>query len=99
MGLGTCRTPTGSGTTRPAQGEPADQLDHIRKEVAALTPTQLKVLLAVLDGQLNKQIAHTLGITEATVKAHMTAIMRKLDVRNRTQAALVARSLGLDLIH
>jgi len=78
---------------------PSDELDQIRKEVAALTPTQLKVLLAVLDGQLNKQIAHTLGITEATVKAHMTAIMRKLDVRNRTQAALVARSLGLDLIH
>jgi DNA-binding NarL/FixJ family response regulator len=62
-------------------------------------PTQLKVLLAVLDGQLNKQIAFQLGITESTVKAHMTAIMRKLDVRNRTQAALVARSLGLDLAH
>jgi DNA-binding NarL/FixJ family response regulator len=57
------------------------------------------VLLAVLEGQLNKQIAHSLGIAEATVKAHMTAIMRKLDVKNRTQAALVARSLGLDLRH
>jgi DNA-binding NarL/FixJ family response regulator len=76
-------------------GEP--ELDQIRREVAGLTPTQLKVLLAVLDGQLNKQIAHGLGIAEATVKAHMTAIMRKLDVKNRTQAALVARSLGLDL--
>lgn len=75
------------------------QLDTIRREVASLTPTQLKVLLAVLEGQLNKQIAHTLGIAEATVKAHMTAIMRKLDVKNRTQAALVARSLGLDLKH
>lgn len=74
-------------------------LDSIRQEVAGLTPTQLKVLLAVLDGQLNKQIAHNLGMSEATVKAHMTAIMRKLDVRNRTQAALVARSLGLDLRH
>ena len=71
----------------------------IRETVAGLTPTQLKVLLAVLDGQLNKQIAHSLGMSEATVKAHMTAIMRKLDVRNRTQAALVARSLGLDLRH
>ena len=71
----------------------------IRETVAGLTPTQLKVLLAVLDGQLNKQIAHNLGMSEATVKAHMTAIMRKLDVRNRTQAALVARSLGLDLKH
>ena len=74
-------------------------LDTIRREVAELTPMQIKVLLAVLDGQLNKQIAHGLGISEATVKAHMTAIMRKLDVSNRTQAALVARSLGLDLRH
>jgi len=71
----------------------------VRETVAKLTPTELKVLLAVLDGQLNKQIAHGLGISEATVKAHMTVIMRKLDVRNRTQAALVARSLGLDLRH
>ncbi len=73
--------------------------DKVRETVAGLTPTQLKVLLAVLEGQLNKQIAHSLGMSEATVKAHMTAIMRKLDVRNRTQAALVARSLGLDLRH
>lgn len=74
-------------------------LDAIRRDVAALTPMQLKVLLAVLDGRLNKQIAHDLSISEATVKAHMTAIMRKLDVSNRTQAAMVARSLGLDLRH
>lgn len=82
----------------PTEAE-AEPLDDVRREVASLTPTQLKVLLAVLDGQLNKQIAHGLGMSEATVKAHMTAIMRKLDVRNRTQAALVARSLGLDLAH
>jgi DNA-binding NarL/FixJ family response regulator len=82
----------------PASAIPGD-VDAIRHAVAGLTPTQLKVLLAVLDGQLNKQIAHQLGISEATVKSHMTAIMRKLDVRNRTQAALVARSLGLDLRH
>ena len=73
--------------------------DAVQKEIASLTPTQLKVLLAVLDGKLNKQIAHDLAMSEATVKAHMTAIMRKLDVRNRTQAALVARSLGIDLSH
>lgn len=73
--------------------------DSVRETVAGLTPAQLKVLLAVLDGQLNKQIAYNLGISEATVKAHMTAVMRKLDVSNRTQAALVARSLGLDLKH
>ncbi|WP_408588072.1 LuxR C-terminal-related transcriptional regulator [Novosphingobium sp.] len=81
----------------PLAPKQADPVDKVRNEVAGLTPTQLKVLLAVLDGKLNKQIAHELGMSEATVKAHMTAIMRKLDVRNRTQAALVARSLGLDL--
>lgn len=84
----------------PAPAVAADRpIEAIRETVAGLTPTQLKVLLAVLDGKLNKQIAHALGMSEATVKAHMTAIMRKLDVSNRTQAALVARSLGLDLQH
>ena len=84
---------------RPLAAEPTEPIDTVRSTVAGLTPTQLKVLLAVLDGQLNKQIAHGLGMSEATVKAHMTSIMRKLDVTNRTQAALVARSLGLDLKH
>jgi DNA-binding NarL/FixJ family response regulator len=87
------------GTVRAAPGPAAEPVDTVRQTVAGLTPTQLKVLLAVLEGQLNKQIAFNLGMSEATVKAHMTAIMRKLDVRNRTQAALVARSLGLDLHH
>ena len=82
---------------RPAASD--EPIAAVRETVAGLTPTQLKVLLAVLEGQLNKQIAHSLGMSEATVKAHMTAIMRKLDVRNRTQAALAARSLGLDLRH
>jgi len=87
------------GTPRPAAAPAPEPVETVRETVAGLTPTQLKVLLAVLEGQLNKQIAHNLGMSEATVKAHMTAIMRKLDVRNRTQAALVARSLGLDLRH
>ncbi|EGD57619.1 two component LuxR family transcriptional regulator [Novosphingobium nitrogenifigens DSM 19370] len=76
---------------------PVNPVERVRGTVAGLTPTQLKVLLAVLEGKLNKQIAYDLGMSEATVKAHMTAIMRKLDVQNRTQAALAARSLGLDL--
>ena len=83
---------------RPAT-TPNKAEEQVRHTVAQLTATQLKVLLAVLEGKLNKQIAHDLSMSEATVKAHMTAIMRKLDVRNRTQAALVARSLGLDLRH
>lgn len=62
-------------------------------ELAQLTPTQLKVLEGVHLGLLNKQIAYNLGIAEATVKAHMTAVMRKLNVRNRTQVAIVAQAV------
>ena len=60
-----------------------------------LTPTQMKVLRGVHSGLLNKQIAFDLGIAEATVKAHMTALMRKLNVRNRTQVALAAQTLHI----
>jgi len=60
-----------------------------------LTPTQVKVLRGVRSGQLNKQIAFDLGIAEATVKAHMTALMRKLNVSNRTQVAIAAQTLTL----
>lgn len=60
---------------------------------AHLTPMQMKILKGVQSGRLNKQIAFDLGIAEATVKAHMTALMRKLNVRNRTQVALAAQSL------
>lgn len=80
-------------------GTPDPELDIVAQNVASLTPTQLRVLLGVLAGKLNKQIAYDLGISEATVKAHMTAIMRKLDVQNRTQAVLAARALGLGLDH
>ncbi|WP_235523905.1 MULTISPECIES: helix-turn-helix domain-containing protein [unclassified Caulobacter] len=59
-----------------------------------LTPTQMKVLEGVNSGRLNKQIAFDLGIAEATVKAHMTALMRKLNVHNRTQAAIAAQALA-----
>jgi DNA-binding NarL/FixJ family response regulator len=72
---------------RIVQQDPADVF-------ATLTPTQMKVLRGVYLGQLNKQIAYDLGIAEATVKAHMTALMRKLNVRNRTQVALAARHLA-----
>jgi DNA-binding NarL/FixJ family response regulator len=58
-----------------------------------LTPTQMRVLAGVNSGLLNKQIAFDLGIAEATVKAHMTALMRKLNVHNRTQAAIAAQAL------
>ncbi len=67
--------------------------DHFNEcEMLPLTRTQRKILYGVLSGQLNKQIAFNLGIAETTVKAHMTVIMRKLNVRNRTQVALVAQA-------
>tara|TARA_B110001454_G_scaffold79782_1_gene77107 strand:+ start:166 stop:792 length:627 start_codon:yes stop_codon:yes gene_type:complete len=76
-----------------------DAVDPVAAQIASLTPTQLKVLLGVMEGRLNKQIAYDLGISEATVKAHMTAILKKLDVHNRTQAVLAAKALGLSIVH
>lgn len=61
-----------------------------------LTPQQFRILQRVGAGQLNKQIAHELGVSEATVKAHMTAILRKLRASNRTQAVQIANRLGLN---
>lgn len=64
--------------------------------VAALTPHQFRVMAMLADGKLNKQMAWELGVSEATIKAHMTAIMRKLGVSNRTQVALLASELALE---
>ncbi|MEO0982138.1 MAG: response regulator transcription factor [Pseudomonadota bacterium] len=60
--------------------------------LSSLTPAQSQVLAGLADGLLNKQIAYEMGISEATVKAHMTAIFRKLGAMNRTQALLVYKS-------
>lgn len=72
-----------------------DEAD-IAARVAALTPQQFRVLTMIAEGLLNKQIAWELGVSEATVKAHMTAIMRKLGVNNRTQVALAASHLAVE---
>ncbi|WP_263141363.1 response regulator transcription factor ErdR [Pseudomonas sp. RIT-PI-AD] len=61
--------------------------------LSSLTPQQFRVLTMVCDGLLNKQIAYELGVSEATIKAHVTAIFRKLGVRTRTQAALLLQQL------
>lgn len=61
--------------------------------LSSLTPAERKVLRGVCSGLANKQIAHDLGITEGTVKGHMTLLMRKLRVRNRTQLALAAGAM------
>lgn len=65
----------------------------IRDRVHSLSAAQRRVLFALTDGKLNKQIAGELELTEATVKAHLSAIFRKLGVLNRTQAILCVRDV------
>ncbi|KZN41482.1 response regulator transcription factor [Pseudoalteromonas luteoviolacea] len=71
---------------------------ELAQQIASLTPQQYKVLRYLHEGLLNKQIAYELSISEATVKAHITAIFRKLGVYNRTQAVLIASKLQLEPI-
>jgi DNA-binding NarL/FixJ family response regulator len=68
----------------------------IATRLASLTPQQFRVLTMLSAGLLNKQIAYELGVSEATVKAHMTAIMQKLGATNRTQAVVLSQRLALD---
>ena len=68
----------------------------VAQRLAQLTPQQFRVFGLLCSGRVNKQIAYDLQITEATVKAHMTAILRKLGAANRTQAALLAGRLARD---
>ncbi len=69
--------------------------DTFAQRATQLTPQQWRVLALMVKGDQNKQIAHKLGVGEATVKAHVTVILRKLGVRSRTQAVIEARQLAL----
>jgi DNA-binding NarL/FixJ family response regulator len=60
-----------------------------------LSSAQLRILRAIADGRMNKQIAHDLGIAETTVKSHLQAIFRKLGVANRMQAVVALNSFDL----
>lgn len=64
--------------------------------LASLTPQQFRVVSMLAEGLLNKQIAYELDVKEATIKAHMTEIFRKLGVHSRTQAVLALGSLSLE---
>jgi DNA-binding NarL/FixJ family response regulator len=61
--------------------------------LASLTPQQVRVLMMLSEGLLNKQIAYALGVSEATVKAHVSAILQKLGVDSRTQAVIIASKI------
>ena len=65
------------------------------KRIQSLTPRQKMVLSYVADGKSNKEIARELGVIDGTVKAHVKSIMQKLQVHNRTQAAMLAARFGL----
>ena len=81
-----------------AHSAPATSRDEqeTAQRLRDLTPQQFKVLQMLGAGRLNKQIAYDLGVSEATIKAHVTAILRKLGVTNRTQAVLAAGRLAVD---
>ncbi len=70
--------------------------NDISDKLASLTPQQYKVLGMLADGLLNKQIAYELDVSVATIKAHMTAIFRKLGVNNRTQAVIMLQQTEID---
>lgn len=65
-------------------------------KIATLTPQQYRVLCYLREGWLNKQIGFELGVTEATIKAHITAIFRKLGISNRTQAVIMLSKMSLN---
>ena len=76
---------------------PRQRGQAIRCSLQKLSQAQFRVLLALSDGRSNKQIAGDLGVTEATIKAHLSATFRKLGVQNRAQALIAMQPLLRDL--
>jgi len=68
---------------------------EVNDKIASLTPQQYKILTMFADGLLNKQIAYELGVSEATVKSHSSAIFLKLGVKSRTQAVIMMNQLQM----
>jgi DNA-binding NarL/FixJ family response regulator len=71
------------------------QAGALMARLATLTPQQVRVLMMLSEGLLNKQIAYELGVSEATVKAHVSAILQKLGVESRTQAVIAAAKIEI----
>lgn len=79
------------------QSDPAaEEEESIRKRIATLTPQQRVVLGHLVAGRLNKQIAFELDVSMTTVKAHVSAILQKLNVFSRTQAVILANKIGFE---
>jgi len=75
-----------------SSGSDAESADLMAR-MATLTPQQVRVLMMLSEGLLNKQIAYQLSVSEATVKAHVSAILQKLGVESRTQAVIAAAKI------
>lgn len=73
-----------------------DELKLLLQRFRELTPKQIQVLSYLRAGLMNKQIAHEMNVTEATIKAHISAILRKLEINTRTQAVLLMDKLQLN---
>jgi len=71
------------------------ETSNLMARLTSLTPQQVRVLMMLSEGLLNKQIAYELGVSEATVKAHVSAILQKLGVESRTQAVIAAAKIEL----
>ncbi len=69
---------------------------NLSARLSTLTPQQLRVLIMLRQGLLNKQIAHELNVGETTIKAHVSEILRKLDVASRTQAVIAVSRIDFD---
>src|ERR1041385_6335648 len=69
-------------------------MTRLRDRLGTLTPQQVRVLMMLSEGLLNKQIAYELGVSEATIKAHVSAILQKLGVESRTQAVIAAAKIS-----
>jgi DNA-binding NarL/FixJ family response regulator len=70
------------------------EMTRLRDRLITLTPQQVRVLMMLSEGLLNKQIAYELGVSEATIKAHVSAILQKLGVESRTQAVIAAAKIA-----
>ena len=70
------------------------EMTQLRDRLVTLTPQQVRVLMMLSEGLLNKQIAYELGVSEATIKAHVSAILQKLGVESRTQAVIAAAKIS-----
>jgi FixJ family two-component response regulator len=77
------------------QRQQQDRLKAMRSLVASLTPRETEVFALIVRGKLNKQIAHELGTTVRTIKAHRQAVMEKLDVPSFAEAVSMAERLGM----